>query len=128
MVAQLSKKAEGCKSAGNHAYFEKDFAKAVRLYSDAIHYAPGSALLYSNRSAALLGRGWQGDAWFALQDSEQALRINASSSKAVYRRIQALRALGLLEVTCLLFPVRNFSAMSTNLWEGIPGDGSFTGE
>ncbi|EIE23488.1 WD40 repeat-like protein, partial [Coccomyxa subellipsoidea C-169] len=97
MVAQLSKKAEGCKSAGNHAYFEKDFAKAVRLYSDAIHYAPGSALLYSNRSAALLGRGWQGDAWFALQDSEQALRINASSSKAVYRRIQALRALGLLE-------------------------------
>lgn len=72
----------------------------MRLYGDAIHYAPGSALLYSNRSAALLGRGWQGDAWYALQDSEQALRMNPSSSKAVYRRIQALRALGLLEVCC----------------------------
>ncbi|CAL8472173.1 g11715 [Coccomyxa elongata] len=96
-VTQLSKRAEECKSAGNHAYFEKDFARAVRLYSQAIHYAPHSALLYSNRSAALLGRSWEGDAWYALQDAEQALRINPSSSKAVYRRIQALRALGQLE-------------------------------
>lgn len=99
-MTQLSKRAEECKSAGNHAYFEKDFARAVRLYSQAIHYAPHSALLFSNRSAALLGRSWEGDAWYALQDAEQALRINPSSSKAVYRRIQALRALGQLEVHC----------------------------
>ena len=97
-VPRLSKRAEECKSAGNHAYFEKDFARAVRLYSQAIHYAPQSALLYSNRSAALLGRSWEGDAWYALQDAEQALRMNPSSSKAFYRRIQALRALGQLEV------------------------------
>lgn len=98
-VVGLSRRAEECKSAGNHAYFEKKFALAVLLYSDAIHYAPHVPLLYSNRSAALMGRNWEGDAWYALQDAEQALRIAPSSSKAVYRRIQALRALGLLEVS-----------------------------
>lgn len=50
------------------------------------------------RAAAYLARGWQGDAWFALLDSEQAMLLEPSFPKAHVRRVKSLKALGQLEV------------------------------
>ena len=94
----LPARAEACKNAGNRAYFERAWAAAVAHYSDGVACAPGSALLHANRAAALLARGWEGDAWAALQDCEAAVRLNPGSVKSHYRLMQALKALGLLQV------------------------------
>ncbi|EFN53955.1 hypothetical protein CHLNCDRAFT_136223 [Chlorella variabilis] len=71
--------------------------EAVRQYSEAIRLAPWAPVLYTNRALALLQRGWEGDALCALQDAETAVCLDPAFAKAHYRRLQALRAAGMLQ-------------------------------
>lgn len=65
----LPQAAEQAKKAGNHAFFERNYAAAVMHYSAALRHAPAAlaGAVLSSRAAALLERRWEGDAWFALQ-------------------------------------------------------------
>ncbi|KAK9863498.1 hypothetical protein WJX84_002533 [Apatococcus fuscideae] len=99
-VAQqgLSERAAAAKQDGNRAFFDKDNSRAIAHYGRAIRMCPTSHFLYANRAAAYLARGWEGDAWFALLDSEQAMVLEPSFHKAHVRRVKALKALGRLKV------------------------------
>ena len=67
IVCSLPGDAELCRTAGNRAYFEKDWSSAIEQYTQGIHLAPDAAALYSHRAGAYLQRKWQGDGWLALQ-------------------------------------------------------------
>ena len=60
------------------------------------------------RAAALMARGWVGDAAFALRDCDTALRLEPHNSKAMHRRVLALQELRQLRVH--LCPLRLFQA------------------
>jgi hypothetical protein len=130
--APLPARAEAAKTAGNRAFFERAWPAAVAAYSAGISCAPGSALLRANRAAALLARAWQGDAWAALEDCEGAIALAPGSAKPRYRRIQALQALGLLEVLlcsllhslCLSWAL--YWAVMASLLPAIPPGGSLS--
>ena len=62
--------AEEAKTAGNHSFFEHNYAMAVKHYTAALRCtadAAAAAPVLISRAAALLERKWEGDAWFALQ-------------------------------------------------------------
>ncbi|KAK9823623.1 hypothetical protein WJX72_004300 [[Myrmecia] bisecta] len=96
--AALPPKAEEAKNEGNRAFFDKDNSRAIWEYSRALQYAPTSPQILANRAAAYLQRGWLGDGWCALQDCEAALRLDPAYLKAHYRRVQAIKALGQLQL------------------------------
>ncbi|KAK9827817.1 hypothetical protein WJX74_003555 [Apatococcus lobatus] len=94
----LCDRAAAAKQEGNRAFFDKDNTRAIAHYSRAIRMSPTSHFLYTNRAAAYLARGWQGDAWFAMLDSEQAMVLEPSFPKAHARRVKSLKALGRLKM------------------------------
>ena len=75
------------------------------------------------RAAAYLARGWQGDAWFALLDSEQAMVLEPRFPKAHVRRVKSLKALGQLEVHSLT-PLQEASLSRVFDAALMPGEGS----
>ncbi|PRW39165.1 WD and tetratricopeptide repeats 1-like [Chlorella sorokiniana] len=97
LPGMLPAAAERAKADGNLALFSKQLYEAVQHYSTAIRLAPWAPSLYTNRALALLQRGWGGDAMCALKDAETAVCLDPSNSKAHYRRLQALRAAGMLQ-------------------------------
>lgn len=74
------------------------------FFAQALHYAPNSAVLYANRAAAYLKRGWISDSWAALQDCEKAVSLDPLFAKAHCRRVHALISLG--QVTAFRRAVR----------------------
>jgi tetratricopeptide (TPR) repeat protein len=72
-------------SQANEAFEEKLYTKAVNLYSEAVARLPGCALLYGNRAAALMKRGWEGDVYAAIRDCQTALKIDPKHMKAQFR-------------------------------------------
>lgn len=82
-----------------------------------------SKCLMGCRAAAYLARGWQGDAWFALLDSEQAMVLEPSFPKAHVRRVKSLKALGQLEVHGLT-PLQGVSLSMVLDAASTPGKGS----
>uniref|UniRef100_A0A6A7FV73 WD repeat protein iqw1-like n=1 Tax=Hirondellea gigas TaxID=1518452 RepID=A0A6A7FV73_9CRUS len=90
----LSSRANLLKNQGNDAFSAQQFSSAISKYNAAILEASHKAVLYSNRAAAYLKRGWHSDAEMALKDCDTALKFDESHMKSHYRRIQALNALG----------------------------------
>jgi tetratricopeptide (TPR) repeat protein len=88
---------EELKSQGNELFIKNDFVGAEALYTRAITEFDGSnndhnkAILYTNRSAARLGRD---DYAGALEDSEKAIAYDPTWTKAYYRKATALEKLG----------------------------------
>ena len=91
------------KRDANLAYSDKKFTKAVQLYSASIVVDP-HPIFYANRAAALLKRAWykychtrlnamnvheiifrDGDAYLALRDCHEAVKIDQSYVKAHLR-------------------------------------------
>eukprot|EP00983_Pelagomonas_calceolata_P003093 101571-Pelagomonas_calceolata.AAC.1 len=60
----------------------------------ALHLAPWSAALWSQRAEALLSRGWAGDAMWALRDCDVCLAIDPCFWQARLQRGRALKAMG----------------------------------
>ena len=67
LLRSLPGDAELYRTAGNRAFFEKDWSSAIEQYTQGLHIFPDAASLYSHRAGAYLQRKWQGDAWLALQ-------------------------------------------------------------
>ena len=62
----LSDQALEFKIAGNECFSKQNYYQAVTCYNQALSLAASSALLYANRAAALLKRGWQVKFFFML--------------------------------------------------------------
>ncbi len=63
------------KKEGDNFYVRRDFQDAVASYTRALEADPKNYIIYSNRSAAYLAMG---DARNALQDAEEAIKLNPS--------------------------------------------------
>ncbi|XP_028409491.1 WD and tetratricopeptide repeats protein 1-like [Dendronephthya gigantea] len=87
---ELSGKALELKFRANTEYENKNYWGAINLYNQALILSPDSAVLYANRAAAFLKRGWYGDVYSALRDCEHALTLDLASSKAAYRQARCL--------------------------------------
>ncbi len=59
---ELTNQAMKLKIAGNDCFSKQNFYQAICCYNKALSLAPKSAILYANRAAAFLKRGWW--VWF----------------------------------------------------------------
>ncbi|CCH43530.1 Small glutamine-rich tetratricopeptide repeat-containing protein beta [Wickerhamomyces ciferrii] len=76
------KKAEELKLEGNKAMARKDFAEAIKKYTDAIELTPKNAVYLSNRAAA---HSSTRDHESAIADAEAAIKVDPNYSKAYSR-------------------------------------------
>ena len=79
---------------GNAEFRSGNYLKSAALYTRAIKEDPECAVLYSNRSAALLHINKVSK---ALVDAEQCVRLSPDWDKSHFRKGAALEAMGMLE-------------------------------
>lgn len=68
----------------------------MEAYSGALLRSPASPVLFANRAAALMHRGWDGDVYAALRDAAAALNLHAlegGQHKALFRLAKCLAEL-----------------------------------
>ncbi|XP_047487482.1 WD and tetratricopeptide repeats protein 1-like isoform X2 [Penaeus chinensis] len=90
----LPPQAEILKARANQAFAAEKYITALHLYNQAAQICPNSAVLYSNRAAALMKRKWEGDIYAALKDCFTALEIDPHHVKAHFRLARCLHQLG----------------------------------
>lgn len=91
---ETEKRAEINKDLGNKFYKEKDFAKAIEMYTKAIEFNKYNANYWGNRSAAYLSmKNYEK----ALIDAEICRRLKPNWVKGCFRLAQARLGLGLFE-------------------------------
>ena len=85
IVSQLREK-------GNQAFSAQHYSNAIALYNEALAVEPAS-IVYANRAAALMKRGWDGDLYAALRDCHEALKgetLPSVKCKAHFRLAKCL--------------------------------------
>jgi tetratricopeptide (TPR) repeat protein len=78
------------KEEGNKAFAAKDFTAADSYYTLAINRSKANAALYTNRAACHLERN---SFDLALNDANEALKIDSTWTKAYFRKYSALKKL-----------------------------------
>lgn len=82
---------EALKHEANRFYQDKkDYTSAIRLYNQAVSMCSDHAILFANRAAAYMKRGWDGDIYAALRDCHSALNLDAKHRKAHFRLTRCL--------------------------------------
>lgn len=89
----LSAKGELLKLQANAVFEKQQFTLAINLYNEALQVAPDAAVLYANRAAAYMKRGWDGDLYAALRDCYVALTLDHNHLKAHFRLARCLHEL-----------------------------------
>ena len=79
------------KEEGNAHYKNKEYRKALLLYSRAIELCPDCAVYYGNRAACRMMMGLYTD---ALQDARESIRLDPTFVKGYVRVVKCLLALG----------------------------------
>ncbi|KAL4452164.1 hypothetical protein ABPG75_007826 [Micractinium tetrahymenae] len=82
--------ADDFKEKGNVEYRAGRFLKAAALYTQGLKADPGNAVLYSNRSAALLSLA---KTTKAVADAEECIRLRPDWDKGYFRKAAALETL-----------------------------------
>ena len=108
------------KRAGDEAFVGGDAAGAATAYEASLAHDPGSAVVWANRSAALLALG---DAPAALAAARAARERDASYAKAWYREGAAARALGRWEDAAAAFSRGSGGARQRGPGGRLPGRG-----
>lgn len=85
------------KVSGNRPPENGHNLNAIYKYSDSIAAYPDCPVFYASRAVAFLKRNWLGDAYAALLDCQQALRLNPNYLEAHLRMIRALCELEFLQ-------------------------------
>ncbi|OXA49722.1 SET and MYND domain-containing protein 4 [Folsomia candida] len=75
------------KKVGNDAFKDKDYHKAIAIYTKGLSIEPTNTDLLSNRAAAYLNFGLYSK---ALLDTETVLSSNPRHKKCLYRKVKAL--------------------------------------
>ncbi|KAF0700163.1 Aste57867_9291 [Aphanomyces stellatus] len=83
-------KAEGKKNEGNEFFKQKQYAKAVDKYSEAIALDPTNHVYYSNRSASYNGQSLFAE---AAKDGEKCVELNPQFVKGYHRWALGLKGL-----------------------------------
>ncbi|XP_063826478.1 WD and tetratricopeptide repeats protein 1 [Ostrinia nubilalis] len=78
------------KELANDHVKNADYEAAIQLYNRAIADCPRCAVLYSNRAAALMRRGWSGDIYAAIQDCYRAIKLDPGHVKSHFRLAKGL--------------------------------------
>lgn len=91
VTEEAKKEAESLKSKGNAAMAQKDYQKAIDLYTQALSLHPGNAIFLSNRAAAYSAAK---DHESARADAEAAVAVDPNYTKAWSRLGLARFALG----------------------------------
>ncbi|XP_071792021.1 dnaJ homolog subfamily C member 7-like isoform X1 [Asterias amurensis] len=88
--------AEAKKNEGNICYKNKDYTKAIQLYTEAIDMCPTSPNYYNNRAAAfiMLDKYQKG-----LEDVQRAIGIDSTLVKAYLREAKCHLALGFADAS-----------------------------
>ncbi|XP_013779235.1 WD and tetratricopeptide repeats protein 1-like isoform X1 [Limulus polyphemus] len=86
----LSAKAEAIKAKANEKFDKQQYPVAIHLYNEAIYLHPEASILYGNRAAAFMKRGWDGDLYAALRDCHTALKLDPEYFKAHFRLARCL--------------------------------------
>eukprot|EP00798_Chlamydomonas_sp_ICE-L_P030778 gene30778-35817_t len=81
--SEPSAKAQDLKAEANAEFGKENYLKAAALYSKAIKQDPESAVLFSNRSAALLKLKKVGK---ALEDAEECIKLRPEWEKGYFRK------------------------------------------
>lgn len=81
---------EALKQHANHLFEQERYSAAIAVYSRALLLAPDAAVLYANRAAALMRRGWDGDTYAALRDCYATLQRDPNHVKALFRLARCL--------------------------------------
>ncbi|XP_021913240.1 WD and tetratricopeptide repeats protein 1 [Zootermopsis nevadensis] len=81
---------QALKLSANDAFERQRFTLAISLYNKAIGYYPSAAVLYGNRAAAYMKRGWDGDIYAAMRDCHTALQLDPGHMKAHFRLARCL--------------------------------------
>jgi len=93
-MAELLEHAEKLKEEGNQYLAQHKYGLAAEKYTAAIELNGTSAIYYSNRAQALIKLESYG---LAIQDANEAIKIDPKYIKALYRRASANYALGKLK-------------------------------
>lgn len=96
-MSEFQETVETLKSKGNDYFVNKEFLLAEEYYSKAIALCDDNAVLFANRSAANLELGHY---LLALEDSEQAIKLNSKFVKAYFRKNATLKKLGRSHKDC----------------------------
>ncbi|XP_066994576.2 WD and tetratricopeptide repeats protein 1 [Anabrus simplex] len=86
----LPRRVEALKLSANDAFERQHFTLAISLYNKAISMCPSHAILYGNRAAAYMKRGWDGDVYAAMRDCHTALQLDPDHVKAHFRLARCL--------------------------------------
>ncbi|XP_013417552.1 WD and tetratricopeptide repeats protein 1 isoform X2 [Lingula anatina] len=86
----LSPSVDLIRQKANIAFEKQEYTEAVRLYNRALIIAPEAAVLYGNRAAAFMKRGWDGDLYAALRDCHTAIHLDTNHLKAHFRLARCL--------------------------------------
>ncbi|XP_049872723.1 WD and tetratricopeptide repeats protein 1 isoform X2 [Pectinophora gossypiella] len=89
----LSERVLHIKEMANELVNKGNYSTAVDFYNNAIAECPDCAILYSNRAAALMRRGWAGDTYAAIKDCYKAIKLDPTHVKSHFRLAKALMEL-----------------------------------
>ncbi|XP_068633873.1 WD and tetratricopeptide repeats protein 1 isoform X2 [Battus philenor] len=78
------------KEAANELVNKGSYSAAVEYYNRAIAECPDCAVLYSNRAATLMRRGWSGDTYAAIKDCYRAIKLDTNHVKSHFRLAKGL--------------------------------------
>ncbi|XP_063241067.1 WD and tetratricopeptide repeats protein 1 [Bacillus rossius redtenbacheri] len=86
----LANNIELLKLKANEAFEQQLYTDAITLYNRAISLCPNAAVLFGNRAAAYMKRGWDGDVYAAMRDCHAALQLDPGHVKAHFRLARCL--------------------------------------
>ncbi|KAG6453902.1 WD and tetratricopeptide repeats protein 1 isoform X2 [Manduca sexta] len=87
---QLPDSVREMKETANELVNKGSYSAAVELYNCTLAECPDCAILYSNRAAALMRRGWSGDTYAAVKDCYTAIKLDPTHVKSHFRLAKAL--------------------------------------
>lgn len=87
---ELPEKVLILKKMANDLLYKGVYSAALEFYNSAIMECPDCAILYANRAATLMRRGWSGDTYAAIKDCYKAIKLDPSHVKSHFRLAKAL--------------------------------------
>ncbi|XP_064627626.1 WD and tetratricopeptide repeats protein 1-like [Lineus longissimus] len=107
---------DAIKQKANSVFEKQQYAQAIILYNQAVALAPDAAVLYGNRAAAFMKRGWDGDLYAALRDCHAAIHADQNHLKAHFRLARCLYELSWTKeaADCLLYFKNKFPDYAKN--------------